>query len=333
MQTTNSTTLSTYKIYLAISINNGQNSGWLLQNLNALELQASMGTISRDIIKNLVVENGYWTIYSEGHNDQMKLYLRRDLGNIYSFTTINTSSYPSATNPVFSIQGDIDFETENGDHITTLHLYPMQPQGISNLGSGEQSGYITMGSIIDTYNGHENDTPKKIYLDGTGWTIRVYSNPNDHNQDYIEISMPLKEGIDDGTRIKVTHSISLTESFNYVATTNQAAPTTTNTVSSNGLVIKDGSIVATDMPEGASVNMKDCIVYKDVTGTAAQEQYEVVNFGVSNVTIGNTTLNPKDSVIIKAQLNAHIDFSDVAAIDVNAIDVVDYIQHGDPVNH
>jgi len=30
IQTTNSTTLSTYKIYLAISINNGQDSGWLL---------------------------------------------------------------------------------------------------------------------------------------------------------------------------------------------------------------------------------------------------------------------------------------------------------------
>lgn len=337
MQTTNSTTLSTYKIYLAISINNGQNSGWLLQNLNALELQASMGTVSRDIIEDLVVENGYWTIYSDVREDQMKLYLylNRNLGNIYSFTTINTSSpsYPSATNPVFSIQGNIDFEKENGDHLATLYLDPMQPQGISNLGSGEQSGYITMGSIIDTYNEHENDTPKKIYLDGTEWTIHIYSNPNDHTQDYIEILMPLKEGIDGATPIKAIPSISLIESFNYVATTNNAAPATTSTVSSNGFVIKDGSIVATDMPEGATVNMKDCIVYKDVTGTAANNQYEVVNFGTSNITIGNRIVNPNEAIIVKAKPNTQIDFSDITAIDASDIYDIDPAEQGDPVNH
>jgi len=69
--------------------------------------------------------------------------------------------------------------------------------------------------------------------------------------------------------VTVRPSIMLVESFHYTSSTNHVAPTTTNTVSSNGFVIKDGSIVATDMPEGATVNMKDCIVYKDVTGTAA----------------------------------------------------------------
>jgi len=79
--------------------------------------------------------------------------------------------------------------------------------------------------------------------------------------------------MDGGTSIRCTPSITLTETFNYVATTNYSTPTTTSVVGSSGFVIKDGSIVATDMPEGATVNMKDCIVYKDVTGTETNEQY------------------------------------------------------------
>lgn len=145
--------------------------------------------------------------------------------------------------------------------------------------------------------------------------------------------MDLREGIDGATPIKAIPSISLTESFNYVATTNQAAPTTTNIVSSNGLIIKDGSIVATDMPEGASVNMKDCIVYKDVTGTAANEQYEVVNFGTSNITIGNRIVNPNEAIIVKANPNTHIDFSDITAIDSSDIYDIDPAEMGEPVNH
>lgn len=147
------------------------------------------------------------------------------------------------------------------------------------------------------------------------------------------MSMPLREGIDGGTPIKVIPSIALIESFNYVIATNHTTPITTSTVSSNGLIIKDGSIVATDMPEGASVNMKDCIVYKDVTETAANEQYEVVNFGISNVTIGNRIVNPNEAIIIKARPNIHVDFSDVAAIDASGIYDIDPVEHGDPVNH
>ena len=85
------------------------------------------------------------------------------------------------------------------------------------------------------------------------------------------------------------------------------------------------------MPEGATVNMKDCIVYKDVTETASNEKYEVTNFGVSNITIGNITVNPNEPTIIKAKPNVHIDFSDITAIDASGI--IDPAEQGDPVNH
>ena len=324
MQTTNSTTLSTYKIYLAISINNGQSSGWLLQNLNALELQTSIGYYSCNIVEGPMQQG---TIYGDVHDDQLKLYLRRDLGNICSFTTANTSSYQNATLPQFYIEGNIDFETTTGDHITTLHLSSISASSISGLGSSTFTGNVTMGNIIDIYDGHENDYPKSIYLDGTGWTVDIYRNSNNHTQDYIEISIPLREGIDNATPIKVIPSISLTESFNYSITTNHTSLTTTTVVGSNGFVIKDGSIVATSMPEGAFVNMKDCIVYKDVTEEQSNnEQYEVTNFGTSPVTIGNTTLNPNSTILVKATPNTQIDFSDITTI--NNSDIQEYTYPG-----
>lgn len=328
MQTTNSTTLSTYKIYLAISVNNGQNSGWLLQNLNALELNASLGYYAHNILQNL--QGWPKTIYSEEHNDQILLYLRRDMGNIYNFTTVNTSSYPSASSPEFTLGGYITFEItseeENEKTIATLNLLPIELSGITE---SNQQQYLTVGDIIDNYNYNQS----KLQLSGTEGTISIYSNSNNHSQDYILISIPKRLYIDAATPISVTPSLVLTESFTYPITTNQTSPVTTTTVGSNGLIIKDGVIVATDMQEGASVNMKDCIAYKDITETATNEHYEVINFGASNITIGNTILSPNNPIIIKAQPNIHIDFSDVAAIDASDIYDTDPVEHGDPVNH
>jgi len=87
-----------------------------------------MGTVSRNIVTGSLIENGYWTIPSEEHNNKIRLYLNRNLGDICSFTTINTSSYTNPTNPVFSIQGEIKFEIKESGNLTTLTtlcLYPM----------------------------------------------------------------------------------------------------------------------------------------------------------------------------------------------------------------
>lgn len=329
MKTTNSTSLSTYKIYLAISINNGQYSGWLLQNLNALELQPSLAQYSNNISS----QPREWNITSQEQGDYIKLYLRRS-DTLCNFTTVNTSSYEQAADPVFNIGGEITFEIddenneENGKFLTTLHFPYNSNPSITGLGLNQQSGIITVGTLIDTYN--QSD----LSLSGRG-SVFISKNNSNPSNDYIEISLPAMSYIDATTNIHVTSDINLAESFHYVITTNQnyAAAITTDIVSSNGFVIKDGSIVATDMPEGASVNIKDCIVYKDITETTTNEQYRVVNFGSSNVNIGNTILTPKSTIIVKAKPNVHIDFSDITAIDSSDIYDVDPVEPAAPINN
>jgi hypothetical protein len=160
----------------------------------------------------------------------------------------------------------------------------------------------------------------------------VYIDSPDYT--YLQVSWGDEVDIPTGDLITIESNISLTESFTYTTPTiNHVNPTTTTVVGSNGFVIKNGSIVATDMPEGASVNMKDCIVYKDITETDANKQYKIVNFGVSAVIIGNRTVNPNETIIVKAVPNAQIDFSDVTVIASSDIYDVDPAEQGDPVNH
>ena len=328
--TTSSTVaLDKYKIYLAISVNDGGTNGWLIQNLNSLQIS---NNYTNNLYSSIISENSSnWNVYNEGQDTSngsipvIKLLKDKEL---CEFETTNTSMYSNVTNKKFSLGGKI--YCKYGNNIIATITIP--PKNITSIGNNylnsTLSGTVTIEDIIRKYNTEEitvetlNQVNAPItYIDSPDYT-------------YLQVSWGDTVNIPTADTINIEPHISLTESFTYeLQSTNNTATITTDVVGQNGLVIKNGSIVATDMPEGASVNMKDCIVYKDVTETAANEHYEVINFGANNVTIGNTILSPNSAILVKAQPNIQIDFSDVAAIDASDIYDIDPLQYVDPVNH
>lgn len=327
--TSSAVALDKYKIYLAISVNDGGTNGWLIQNLNSLQL---VNNNTNNLYSNIIsTNNSTWSIANGGQdtsNGSIPVIQLKANQSLCSFATVDTSGYNNVSNKKFSIQGKI-YCKYNGNNIATITISPKDITYIGNNSlNSTSSGTVTMKDIITNYvtGGITVETLNQInaptvYIDSPDYT-------------YLQVSWGDEVDIPTGDLITIESNISLTESFTYTTPTiNHVNPTTTTVVGSNGFVIKNGSIVATDMPEGASVNMKDCIVYKDITETEANKRYKIVNFGISAVIIGNRTVNPNETIIVKAVPNAQIDFSDITVIASSDIYDVDPAEQGDPVNH
>lgn len=322
--TSSAVTLDKYKIYLAISVNDGGTKGWLIQNLNSLQI---VNNHTNNLYSNIINTKDYsWEVPNGGQdtsNGSKPLIQLAANKPLCDFATVNTSGYNDVANKKFSLGGKI-YCKYNGNTIATITISTKNITGINgNSLDSISSGSVTIGDIITTYNNGGitvetlNQVNAPIITFGDDLQIQWRD----------EVDIPSAESID------IESHVSLTESFTYTTqVTNYTSPATTNVVGSDGLIIKDGIIVAIDMPEGASVNMKDCIAYKDVTETATNKRYRVINFGASDVTIGKRIVNPNETIIVKAIPNTQIDFSDVTAIDSSDIYDIDPVEQGDPIN-
>ena len=312
--TTSSTvTLDKYKIYLAISVSDGGTKGWLIQNLNSLQIANNTNNHYSTIISE---SKPTWDIYNEGQdtsNGSIPLIKLLENKQLCTFETVNTSGYNNVTNKKFSLSGKIYCKYGN-NIIATITISPKNVTYIGNNSlNSTSSGTVTMEDIIMNYN-------------TGGITVETLNQINaptisfDSNHTYLQVSWGDVVNISSGDIITIEPHITLQESFTYTSTvTNSSEPVTTTTVGQNGFVIDKGTIVAVDMPAGATVNNKDCIVYKDVTTDANNERYEVTNYGNKDITIGGTTLNSGSSLLFKAVTNAHLDLSDITTIEAESI--------------
>lgn len=327
--TSSAVTLDKYKIYLAISVNDGGTNGWLIQNLNPLQI---INNHTSNLYSNIISENGStWTVYNNGQdtsNGSIPLIQLAANQSLCTFTTVDTSEYNNVNNKKFSLGGKIYCKYGN-NVIATITI---SPKNITHIGNNSlnsiSSGTVTMKDIITNYatGGITVETLNQvnaptIYIDSPDYT-------------YLQVLWGDVVNISSGDTITIEPHISLTESFTYTTqSTNSPSPVTTTTVGSNGLVIDNGVIVAINMPVGAVINSKDCIVYKDVTQDVNHEKYEVTNYGNSGVSIGNYTLTSGSSVLVKAAVNEHLDFSDINNIEAINIEDTDPIsvEDADPI--
>lgn len=327
--TSSAIALDKYKIYLAISVNDGGTNGWLIQNLNSLQIinnnatQHYSGIISTNSPSWDVTNDGQDT--STGSRPVIKLDLNKP---VCTFNTIDLSSYQTAGVPSFSLAGTLIFKYAN-QVIATMRFEPKSVISINDMQlENTSNGDVIIKDLISYIikeDGYYIEAPDSINP-----PIANYMQDNT----YFQVQWGDSVNIPSGGLITVEPHITLNESFNYTTTTaNYSNPVTTTTVSQNGFVVDKGSIVATDMPEGATVNTKDCIVFKDVTTDPNNEQYEVTNYGSRDIMIGGSTLYSGRSLLFKAATNAHIDFSDITTIDPENIYDTDPVEHGDPVNH
>lgn len=323
-----SMTLDTYKIYLAISISNGE-KGWLIQSLNSQQINNSHYNYYASTLSHSF---GSWDTNDIGSDAQGSLIVLDKDQVLCEFYDPDAPSYGEGIiNKKYVLSGTI-YCQYNGD-IAIIHLGNKEVDEtlLNNLIQNSNSS-ISVNNLKSIY-GISNNVPigNTIYVDSPSNPTIYFTNSglNIDWPNYTRVTDP-----DVSTTVHIFSYMSLIESFYWPSTnTNSPSPVTTTTVGSNGLVIDKGIIVAINMPVGAAVNSKDCIVYKDVTQDVNHEKYEVTNYGTSNITIGNTILNSGSSILIEAATNAHIDFSDVAAIDSSDIYDVDPAEQGDPVNH